>query len=117
MDITVDLRKMTPSYPKRWEPLCVCVCACVCVCVRVRVCVHTCTHTWLLSHVPLFATPWTVARQAPLRSPWHFPGKNIGVGCHFLFQGVKTMSTLSPALAGRVFTTVPPGKPSVFYKN
>ena len=32
-----------------------------------------------LSHVLLFATPWTVARQ-------DFPGKNTGVGCHFLLQ-------------------------------
>ena len=31
------------------------------------------------------ATPWTVARQAPLS--WDFPGKNTGVGCHFLLQG------------------------------
>ena len=31
---------------------------------------------------PLFATLWTVARQAPP------PGKNTGVGCHFLLQGV-----------------------------
>ena len=28
------------------------------------------------------ATPWTVACQAPL---WDSPGKNTGVGCHFLF--------------------------------
>ena len=27
-------------------------------------------------------TPWTVAHQAQ-----DFPGKNTGVGCHFLFQG------------------------------
>ena len=26
-----------------------------------------------------------VARQAPLS--WDFPGKNTGVGCHFLLQG------------------------------
>ena len=32
-----------------------------------------------------FAVPWTVARQAP--SPWDFPGKNTGAGCHFLLQG------------------------------
>ena len=30
------------------------------------------------------ATPWTVAYQAP--RPWNFPGKNTGVGCHFLLQ-------------------------------
>ena len=39
-----------------------------------------------LSRVRLFATPWTVAHQA-LR-PWDFPGKNIGVGCHFLLQEI-----------------------------
>ena len=34
-----------------------------------------------------FVTPrWTVARQ--LLYPWDFPGKNTGVGCHFLFQGI-----------------------------
>ena len=45
----------------------------------------------LLSHfsrVRLCATPETVAHQAP----WDFPGKNIGVGCHFLLQCVKVKS-------------------------
>ena len=37
-------------------PLRVCMCACVCVCVCVCV----------LSHAIVFATPWTVAHQAPL---------------------------------------------------
>ena len=23
-----------------------------------------------------------------LLCPWNFPGKNIGVGCHFLLQGI-----------------------------
>ena len=35
-----------------------------------------------LSHVRLFVTPWTVATR--LLRPWDSPGKNIGVGCHFL---------------------------------
>ena len=30
--------------------------------------------------------PWTVAHQAPLSMG--FSGKNIGVGCHFLLQGI-----------------------------
>ena len=30
------------------------------------------------------ATPWTVALQAPLSRD--SPGKNTGVGCHFLLQ-------------------------------
>ena len=29
----------------------------------------------------------SVAHQAPL-CPWDFRGKNIGVGCHFLLQGI-----------------------------
>ena len=52
-----------------------------------------------------FATPWTVARSAPLS--WDFPGKSTGVGCHFLLQGIfpTGIETLSPALAGGFFTT------------
>ena len=34
----------------------------------------------------VFATPWTVAHQAPLSMG--FPSKNTGVGCHFLLQGI-----------------------------
>ena len=35
----------------------------------------------------LFVTPWTIAHQGGLLCPWDFPGKNTGVGCHFLLQG------------------------------
>ena len=38
----------------------------------------------LLSRGQLFVTPWTVAHQVP--HPWDSPGKNTGVGCHFLLQ-------------------------------
>ena len=34
---------------------------------------------------PTLATLWNVAFQAPLFT-WDFPGKNSGVGCHFLFH-------------------------------
>ena len=40
----------------------------------------------VLSCVLLFATHWTVARQAPLSRG--SPGRNTGVGCHFLLQGI-----------------------------
>ena len=33
------------------------------------------------------------------------PGKNTGVGCQALFQGILPMSLKSPALAGRFLTT------------
>ena len=47
----------------------------------------------LLSHfsrVWLCATPQTAAHQAP--RPWDSPGKNTGVGCHFLLQCMKVKS-------------------------
>src|SRR5574337_44455 len=45
--------------------------------------------------------------------PWDFSGKNTGVGCHFLFQGIfptQRSNPHLPALAGGFFTTEPPGK-------
>ena len=39
----------------------------------------------MLSHVRLW-TPWTLAHR--LLCPWNFPGKNTGVGCYFLLQGI-----------------------------
>ena len=39
------------------------------------------------SRVQLCATPQTAAHQAP--PSWDSPGKNTGVGCHFLLQCVK----------------------------
>ena len=50
----------------------------VCVCVSVNVSV--------LSRVQLFATPWTVACQAPLSMG--FPRQEYWSGCHFLLQGI-----------------------------
>ena len=58
-----------------------------------------------------FVIPWTVAHQ--LLCPWDFPGKNMGVGCHFLLQGIFPTQGANPCLllAGGFFTTEPPGKP------
>ena len=47
-----------------------------------------------LSHVRLFATPWTVAYQAP----WDSPGKNTRVGCPFLLQGIFPTQGSNPGL-------------------
>ena len=48
-------------------------------------------------------------KPARLLCPWDSPGKNTGVGCHiFSTQGSNPQS---PALAGGVSTTQPPGKP------
>ena len=42
------------------------------------------------SRVRLCATPQTAAHQAS--HPWDSPGKNTGVGCHFLLQCMKVKS-------------------------
>ena len=53
-------------------------------------------------------------KPARLLCPWDSPGKNTGVDCHALLQGIfpnrgiKPTSLMSPALAGRVFTTRTP---------
>ena len=51
-----------------------------------------------------------VPQPAKLLRPWDFPGKNTDVRCHAFLQhlpnpGIKPMSLMSPALAGRFFTT------------
>ena len=54
----------------------------------------------LLSHISrvrLCVTPLTAAHQAPC--PWDSPGKNTGVGCHFLLQCVKVQSENEVALS------------------
>ena len=42
--------------------------------------------TQSLSHVQLFAAPWTAVPR--LLCPWGFSSKNTGVGRHFLCQGI-----------------------------
>ena len=61
------------------------------------------------SHVWLFVTPWTVAHKAPLSMG--FSGKNTGVGCHFLLQGI--FPTRGSSLHWHVgsLPLAPPGKP------
>ena len=48
------------------------------------------------SRVQLFGTLWTVTHQAPLS--WDSPGKNTGVGCHVLLQGIFLIQGLNPHL-------------------
>ena len=68
----------------------------------------------LLSHVWLFATPWTVAYQAPLSMGcprWeHWSGLPFPSPGNLPNPGIKPESS---ELAGAFFTTEPPGKPWV----
>jgi len=66
----------------------------------------------LLSHVGLFATPWNIAHQAPLSMG--FPRQEYWSGLPFPSPGDLSDPEIEPefpALAGRSFTTEPPGKP------
>ena len=49
-----------------------------------------CVHTF--SHILLFVG------CARLLCPWYFPGKNTGVGCHCLLQGIFPTQGLNPRL-------------------
>ena len=49
-----------------------------------------------------------------LLCPWGFPGKNAGVGCYFLLQGIfltQGSNLESPTLAGKFLTTEHHGSP------
>ena len=84
----------------------VCVCVCVCVCVF--------THQ-------LFATPWTVARQAPLSM--EFSRQKYWSGLPFPSPGdlpnpgIEPMSLAPPALAGVFFITGATREASRLNKN
>ena len=82
------------------------MCVCVCVCVRVRVQSLSPDSLWPHGLQP-----------TRLLCPWDFPGKNTGVDCYSLLQGIFPTqgSNESPALAGRFFTTEPLGKPQKDY--
>ena len=75
----------------------------------------------LLSPVQLVATPWTVAQQALLSvefprqeclSRVSFPSSG-----HLPNPGIQPLSLVSPALAGKFFTTEPPEKPKEVYMS
>ena len=66
-----------------------------------------------LSHVWLFATPWTVC-------PWNSPGKIIGVACHSLVQGIFPTQESNPFLPHRnqiLYHLSHQGSPRTFWVN
>ena len=69
-----------------------------------------------LSHVRLSETPWTVARQVPLSMGFSRQEYWSGLSCPlpgiFLTQESNLDHLCLPVLAGRFFTTEPPGKAS-----
>ena len=84
----------------------------------------------LLSHFRLFATPWT--QPVRLLCLWDSPGKNTGVGCHFLLQEIFPTQGSNPWLlhcgqilycrsrqrgaGGRIINTLPLCMPVVAHR-
>ena len=64
---------------------------------------HGCVCAWLLSCVRLFATPWTIAHQAPLSMG--VSRQEYWSGLPFLPPGDLPESPASLALAGGFFTS------------
>ena len=54
-----------------------CCCCCCCCCIASVVSDSVRPHRWQPTRLP---------------HPWDFPGKNTGVGCHFLLQCMKVKS-------------------------
>ena len=89
------------------ERVCVCMCVSVRVSVHVRVCMYmhvcvcmcTCVYTHTRTHARLCATLWPHGLQPTrLPCPWNFPGKNTGIGCLFLLQGIFLIQGLNLCL-------------------
>ena len=47
---------------------------------------------------PTLCDPMDWVGPTRLLSPWDFPGKSIGVGCHFLLQGIFLTQGSNPGL-------------------
>ena len=73
-----------------------------------------CMHEPMLSPVHLSVTPWTAVHKAPLSMGFsrqeYWSGQTFPSLGDFPDPGIKLESPVSPALAGRFFTTAPPGK-------
>ena len=69
-----------------------------------------CVYVCMLSHVPLFATLWTVAHQAPLST--EFPRQEYWSGLPFPSPGDLPDTGTDPVLAVRFSTAESPGQPN-----
>ena len=72
-------------------------------------CVYTCM--CVLLHTQSYLT---LCKPTRLLCPWDFPGKNAGVGCHFLLQGIfETQGSNQHLLPGQTgsLPLAPSGKP------
>ena len=95
--------------------------------IRHRSELRECPHPWLVLLPPLLLSRFSRVqlvrphRWQPTRlpRPWDSPGKNTGVGCHFLLQCMKVKSESEvaqsfPTLSDPMVCS-PPGSPSITF--
>ena len=80
---------------------------------KLKSCFLLCTNTCMCTCSAVSdSLPPHALQFTRLLCPQNIPGKNTGVGCHFLIQGISPPDpgtrSASPVLAGRVFTTTSP---------
>ena len=99
--------KCSDSYEKP-------IIACKRFAAKAKYCVCACVSAQLLSHVQLFATPWSLAHQSPLSMRsfrWEYwSGLMFPPPGDLPKPRIKPASPASPALAGEFFTSEPSGK-------
>ena len=92
--------------------VCVCVCACVCVCLCVRVHMLSAAQlVWLFAILGICSPPGSSVHGISQARILEWVA--ITLSGDLPDPGIKPMSLASPALAGRFFTTEPPGKSCV----
>ena len=68
-----------------------------------------CVCAQLLSHVQLFAVPWTIAHQAPVSMEVsrqvYWSGLPLPIPGHLPDPGIESVSLASPAFTGKFFIT------------
>ena len=95
LTISLTLRWQAEMIKVRSISVCVCARACVCVCARAL------SHVWHCDSRDC-SPPGCSVHGIFQQEHWR--------GCHFLLQGIFRIKPRSPALAGGLFTTEPPGK-------
>ena len=72
-----------------------------------------------LNHIWLFVTPWTIACQCPLSMKFsrqeYWSGLPFPTPGDLLDPRIEPASFASSSLTGEFFTTMPPGKPTLFH--
>ena len=91
------------------------------VSISISISIYIFVHDQLWSHVCLFATPRTVAHQAPLSMKFsreeYWSGLSFPTTGDLPYPGIKPTSLVSPALAGRSFTAELSVKPMYIFTS